>query len=107
MKNKVLLLLPLILLTGCSSLWCKPKVVYETKIVKVIVPTKPVAPPNFAQPDLPLYKLDKKSTPQQVASFYFATILVLQEEIKKRDNALNAYRDFTPSNTTQSERTKK
>lgn len=107
MKN-TFLVVTLLSLSGCSSLFCpEPKIVYQTKTLKVMVPVKPQQPPDFPKIVLPIYTLDKNSDNKQVTSSYFDTILILLNEVEKRDNALNAYRDFTPSNTTQSERPKK
>lgn len=75
--SKVLSLVVVLLLAGCAT----PTTTTVLKEVKVPVPVvQPCpAPVKPARPTLPIQKLTKDSTPDQVMSAYYLSVLVLEK----------------------------
>lgn len=89
---KYLILSLLILLSGCSWFKPKPEIVYIYKEVKVPVKEK-INIAEFPPVEIPVRKLNSKSSDAETAQAYRDSVLILNNEVKKRDNIFNELRN--------------
>lgn len=75
-------------LPGCFG---EDRIIY--KEVKIMVPGKVVRPPDFRKPHLPISEIDKDTPDDIVGAAYYETVKILENEVDKRDKALDVYRN--------------